>query len=232
MDQRHSFARKMISLGSRSKQSESVVSIRPTTSLGATLGSISATSVLGQNIQLSVCMALTHILLGSLGTPFVARGIKTWYTKIDKPSWTPPNRIFAPTWTLLYTLMGIAFSRILQQLHMPLTSSMKHPLTLIWMGHLLLNIVWAPIFFGLQRLRTGLYINYGLVLSLCGLVIPGYKHIDVVAAYMVAPYALWLLYATCLNRSICQRNPGSYNTARFYSDLFKLQQQAAKHADS
>ena len=188
------------------------------------------------NIRQSIYMGLLHLLLGSLGTPTVAKAISIWYSKIDKPKWTPPNRIFAPTWTILYTVMGMAFSRILQQLYIISISSeqslWKHPLLFVWVGHMLLNIVWAPIFFGLQQLRAGLYINCGLLFSLCGIIIPWYTQIDIIAAYMVIPYAIWLSYATCLNRSICLRNPGPYNTARFYSDLYKLQQQAAKYASS
>jgi translocator protein len=199
------------------------------------MSGLNATPTIGginNNIQLSICMGLLHLILGSLGTPIVAKAISIWYNKIDKPKWTPPNRIFAPTWTILYTLMGIAFSRILQQLGASSAKSLwKHPLVLVWTGHILLNIIWAPIFFGLQQLRVGLYINCGLLLSLCGIIIPWYSKTDIVAMYMVIPYAIWLLYATCLNRSISLRNPGPYNTARFYSDLYKLQQQAAKYAN-
>lgn len=195
---------------------------------------ISSSSIISLgNTQLSIGMGLLHLLLGSLGTPIVANAISVWYKKIDKPKWTPPNRIFAPTWTILYTLMGIAFSRILQQLRVSTDQSVfKHRLLFVWTGHMLLNITWAPIFFGLQRLRAGLYINYALLFTLCGIIIPWYSRIDIIAMYMVVPYAIWLLYATCLNRSICMRNSEPYNTARFYSDLYKLQQQALKYANS
>ena len=187
---------------------------------------------ISSNMQLSIFMGLLHLLLGSLGTPIVAKAISIWYNKIDKPKWTPPNRLFAPTWTMLYTLMGIAFSRILQQLSITCVESLwKHPLIYVWTGHVLLNIIWAPIFFGLQRLRVGLLINCGLLFSLCGIIIPWYSKIDIIAMYMVIPYAIWLTYATCLNRSICLRNPGPYNTARFNSDLYKLQKQAEKYAN-
>jgi translocator protein len=206
----------------------------PTTTSHAMLPPhIAASVVLGSNIRLSLCMALIHIVLGSIGTPFVAKAIPTWYMKIDKPSWTPPNRIFGPTWTLLYTLMGISFSRVVQQLTLsPLLCYWKHPLTWIWMGHVLLNVIWAPVFFGLQQLRAGLYMNYGLLFSLCCLIIPWYMQIDMLAAYLLLPYTVWLLYATCLNQAICARNPGPYNTARFYANLAKLQRQAAIYADS
>lgn len=94
-----------------------------------------------------------------------------------------------------------------------------------------LNVSWAPVFFGYQRLRAGFYINCGLLFSLSA-IIPWYWHIDPLAAYLLLPYTLWLLYATFLNHAIDRRNPGPYNAARFYTQLDQLQKQAKRYADS
>lgn len=103
-----------------------------------------------------------------------------------------------------------------------------------WLGHMLLNVAWAPVFFGLKRLRIALAINYGMVLSLCGILIP--RAVDRTTALLLVPYALWLLYATALNQAICQRNPvyfargSAYNNAMFQADLIALQKAAAQYA--
>jgi translocator protein len=230
----------IVPIGIRSKNVDSFYVLKRYTGnvclrLHSGIGQIPSTaSILGPNISLSIYMALIHILLGVVSVPIVSKAISTWYDKIDKPRWTPPKRVFGPAWTMLYSLMGIAYSRILQQLKVDFysPSSWTHPLSCLWIAHLLLNLAWAPIFFGLQRLRVGLYINYGLIGTLCCLIVPWYAQIDILASYLVLPYATWLLFATCLNRSICLRNPGKYNTARFYTDLLKLQQNAAKYANS
>ena len=170
--------------------------------------------------------AMLHVLLGSTGTPIVARAISVWYSKIDKPAWTPPNRIFAPVWTLLYSLMGVSCARMLRH------TTTSSPFPWIWAAHMALNLSWAPVFFGYQCLRTGLYINGALLLSLCGVILPGYWRIDRFTAYLLFPYTLWLLYATTLNWAIARRNPGPYNNARFYAQLDQLQQKAKRYADS
>lgn len=37
-----------------------------------------------------------------------------WYASLRKPSFTPPDWLFGPAWTLLYLLMGLALFRVLR----------------------------------------------------------------------------------------------------------------------
>jgi hypothetical protein len=76
-----------------------------------------------------------------------------------------------------------------------------------------------------------MYINYFLLGSLA-VVIPTFYQIDSLAGMLILPYMAWLLFATALNGSICKQNPteNGYNNAMLQSDLYELQQQAAKYA--
>jgi len=200
-----------------------------------------------QAVALPACIptwayySLGHILGGNLGTPIVIPATKTWYKRIARPSWTPPNFVFGPTWTLLYGLMGVSVSRIVK------ASSNNNIAMKLWGLHYTLNLFWAPTFFGFQNLRLGLIINF-LLLSTLGATLPLFHAIDPLSAYLQIPYLLWLIYATKLNQTICKLNPvvggvneamvqadlcasgDGYNDAMLQYDIQKLQATAAKYA--
>ena len=47
-------------------------------------------------------------LVGFIGTQAAVRGLSFWYVTLLKPAWAPPPWVFAPVWTVLYFLMGVA----------------------------------------------------------------------------------------------------------------------------
>ena len=183
-----------------------------------------------------------HIFGGCIGTPLVARATKSWYKRISLPPWTPPNFIFGPVWTTLYGLMGFSVSRIAKS-----GVPMANIATKLWSIHYALNLLWAPIFFGMKRLRLGFIVNLILIATLV-VTLPIFHRIDPLSAYLQVPYLSWLIFATMLNHSICQLNPTvggineamvqadlcisgpGYNDAMLQSDIKKLQTAAAKYA--
>lgn len=175
-----------------------------------------------------ITWALLHVLGGASGTPIVVKATKTggWYKKIDLPKWTPPDRLFAPVWTTLYACMGVAASRVASTQ----TSRFSLPMVL-WGFHMFLNLIWANVFFGMKRLRMGMWINSALVVTLAVIIPMFYQH-NPVSAYLLLPYAAWLSFATVLNNAVCKRNPtiGGYNAAKLQSDLIQLQQDARTYA--
>ena len=46
--------------------------------------------------------------VGAISGWLTAPEIAGWYATLTKPSFNPPNWVFAPVWTALFALMGIA----------------------------------------------------------------------------------------------------------------------------
>jgi benzodiazapine receptor len=215
-----------------------------TTRSSTRLNAAAAATVVLPSVSLSFLSAipsalwwiLGHNILANAGVPFVLNGSKDggWYSKIDLPSWIPNKKLFGPVWTFLYTLMGLAVSRICSSTTALTTTSIitKNNILLFWAFHFSLNIAWAPIFFGLQRFRLGLIVNYVLVATL-GMIVPLFYTIDKISALLLLPYAIWLSFATYLNVAICKLNPtdkDGYNDAKFQAQLQRLQKNAATYA--
>ena len=135
------------------------------------------------------------ILGGAAGTPFVVKATNSWYsdpTVLKLPSWTPPNKVFMPVWTVLYGLIGLAGFRAASNKVLPGLA----------VAHYVANLAWAPLFFGLKKLKLAALLQFGLLGTLAA-VWSSFKK----DARLLIPYAAWLAYATVLNLAICRLNP-------------------------
>jgi len=135
---------------------------------------------------------------GFIGAIFTSSAILTWYDSLKKPFFSPPNWIFGPVWTILYTLMGISAYLVWRQgIH---NSQVKTAL-IIFGVQLFLNAIWSPIFFGLRALFFALVVIIILWIAIL-LTILSFLKISKIAAVLLIPYILWVSLATILNYSL------------------------------
>lgn len=116
-----------------------------------------------------------------------------WYEALAKPTFTPPNWLFGPAWTIIYVLIAVAGWRV------AVREGPRSSTFLLWLGQMLLNWAWTPVFFGLHQIGLGLFI---IVLLLAAVLVFMFKVRDRVARWCFVPYAIWLCYATALNAAI------------------------------
>lgn len=147
---------------------------------------------------------------GFIGTFFTIEAIPTWYATLNRPSFSPPNWVFGPVWTILYTLIGISLYRIW-------IKNKKGSLKLFFL-HLFLNAVWSPIFFGLQNLGLAFVIIFLMDITLI-IIINNFYKLDKLASYLLIPYLLWIGFASLLNLSFWKLNGGSGINRVFAQDL-------------
>jgi len=124
-----------------------------------------------------------------------------WYERLTKPSWRPPNRLFAPVWTILYFAISVSGWLIWRKVGFACAAL---PLA-IYALQLILNAAWTPIFFGLHRPDLG-FLDIVLVwLSIIATIALFYP-IQVGAALLLIPYLVWVTFAAALNLAIWRLN--------------------------
>ncbi len=142
---------------------------------------------------------------GVTGLATNARGMQ-WYRRIAKPSWTPPDVVFGPVWTVLYLLMGLAGVLVVRE------RPRDRPATTVAMtafaGQLGLNLLWSVLFFGLRRARLALVELLALWMAIL-LTSIAFARVRLAAGIMLVPYLAWTTFAGLLNAAIARRNPGS-----------------------
>jgi benzodiazapine receptor len=152
-------------------------------------------------------VATVLALLGFVGVSFCAAVGAVfyrpgeWYEHLNQPSWRPPNRFFAPVWTILYLLIGVSGWLVWQQGGFWVAAL---PLGVFGLN-LVLNALWSPLFFGLHRIDLGLA-DIALVWLTIVAAIILFWPIQYVAALLLVPYLMWVSFATALNFDIWRRN--------------------------
>ncbi|MCE9643540.1 MAG: tryptophan-rich sensory protein [Candidatus Andersenbacteria bacterium] len=150
-------------------------------------------------------------IAGALGSIFTAPEITNWYATLTKPMLNPPSWVFGPVWTLLYALMGIAVFLIWEQYRKTKQKKKRKVIEFalwIFVAQLLLNTMWSIIFFGLHNPALA-FLNLLAMWIFIALTIYVFKPINKTAAYLLAPYILWVTFAGYLNFSVWQLNKQS-----------------------
>jgi benzodiazapine receptor len=145
--------------------------------------------------------ALAAGALDSLFSPGVSASANHWYAGLAKPDWTPPNSWLGPVWMALYVLMGAAAWLIWRERY---HRGRKAALA-AWAIQLLLNAAWAPLFFGARNIGLGLFVIVALWLSIVW-TLREFAAVKAAAAWMLAPYLIWVGFASALNFAIWKLN--------------------------
>ena len=140
--------------------------------------------------------------IGGLATS-AGQGSGGWYAEADKPSFTPPGWLFGPVWTVLYAAMAVAAWRLSRRREEG--DRRASALLRLWWVQLGLNFLWTPLFFAGQLLWLALVDIVLLDVAVAVLVVRTWR-VDRVAAGLLAPYLVWIGFATVLNASVAALN--------------------------
>lgn len=154
------------------------------------------------NIPKFTVSIIIPLLVGLLGSLVTTSSIETWYTALNKPSFNPPNWIFAPAWTILFILMGTSLYLVWEEY--PKNKKVKGAFEIFGV-QLGLNLLWSILFFGL---KNPLYASIEILLlwSTILLTIIRFWRISKPSAYLLLPYMALVSFAAVLNYAIVLMN--------------------------
>lgn len=135
---------------------------------------------------------------GIIGSLFTAPAVPGWYAGLTKPAFNPPSWIFAPVWTTLYALMGLAAWLVYDK--GVRRADVKRAL-FVFVAQLILNVLWSIMFFGAHQILGAFVIIVALWILILGTILRFHK-ISKAAAFLLVPYLLWVGFATVLNASL------------------------------
>jgi translocator protein len=139
---------------------------------------------------------------GFIGSLFNMNSIDTWYKEINRPSFTPPDYVFGPVWTLLYIMMAV--SLYLVYINVSDRKQAMQAYTVFGV-QLFLNVLWSLLFFGLRSPASAL-VEIIILWAAIALNIYYFQKISKAAALLLVPYILWVTFAAVLNLSFVLLN--------------------------
>ncbi|MBN1459566.1 MAG: tryptophan-rich sensory protein [Armatimonadetes bacterium] len=140
-------------------------------------------------------------LAAYVGSVFTSLSVNDWYLTLEKPSWTPPGKVFGPVWSTIYLLMGVAAWLVWRRRG---HAGAGLPLSLFLL-QLALNAAWSALFFGL-RLPGLAFAEIVVLWVLILATAVSFWRVVPVAGVLFVPYLLWVLFAAALNFSIWRLN--------------------------
>jgi tryptophan-rich sensory protein len=148
-------------------------------------------------IAIAAAAATGVALLGGLMTD-----IGPWYTSLRQPAWKPPDWAFGPIWTVIFALAATAGVKGWR--YAP-SKAERELLLVLFSANGFLNVLWSLLYFRLHRPDWALFevpLLWGSVLALI-VVLARYAQ---GAAWLLAPYLVWVATAAFLNWQTVQLN--------------------------
>jgi tryptophan-rich sensory protein len=152
-----------------------------------------------QKILRIAVVLMTCLVVGFLSGMMTKESITIWYPTLLKPVFNPPNWVFAPVWTVLYIMMGIAGGLVWNKIETN-EASVKSAFK-FFIIQLALNALWSFIFFYLHNPFLAL-VEIILLWLMIYETYNQFKKIDSKAGMLLLPYLAWVSFATLLNASI------------------------------
>jgi benzodiazapine receptor len=132
-------------------------------------------------------------------------GIETWYPRLRKPRYVPPNAVFPIAWTALYGSIAVSSASAIDRLRAEGDDARTRSYVAALGTNLVLNAGWSALFFKAHRLGASAVIAGALAASSTDLA-RRTAQVNPKAGLALTPYPLWCSFATLMSADIWRLN--------------------------
>ncbi|WP_232686952.1 TspO/MBR family protein [Halobacterium zhouii] len=133
-------------------------------------------------------------VVGAAPAFVTATGSDSWYRSLADPALAPPNWVFAPVWTTLFVLMGVAAYIVYQGgVGRERTTALA-----LFVVQFAFNVAWTLVFFGSESIAGGLAVIAVLWILIAARLVAFWR-VRRTAGLLLVPYLAWVSFATYLN---------------------------------
>lgn len=144
--------------------------------------------------------ALAAVVVAGLGGTITDVG--PWYQSLKKPSWQPPDWLFAPAWTLIFACAAVSAATGWRDAR---NAGAREWLVGLFALNGFLNVLWSFLFFRAQRPDWAVIEVAALWLSILVLIIY-LARFSRNASLLLVPYLAWVSFAAYLNWTVVKLN--------------------------
>ena len=151
-------------------------------------------------LGLVLWLAVTFAAAGVGGAASANAG--AFYGQLQRPGSAPPPWLFAPVWTVLYLMQGVAAWQVWRTAGFRGASV---PLAL-FLVQLVANALWSWLFFAWRQGAWALaeiLVLWVLIVA----TIAGFWRVQPLAGVLLVPYLLWVTFAAALTHALWRLNP-------------------------
>ena len=126
-----------------------------------------------------------------------------FYGQLARPAWAPPGWLFGPVWSVLYTLMGVAAWLVWREGGWRGAAGALS----VFLAQLAANALWTWLFFAWRQGGQA----FAEILLLWALIVATmvvFWRVSRLASLLLAPYLLWVSFASALAFALWRMNPG------------------------
>jgi translocator protein len=157
----------------------------------------------GDNVNKVILAATTLAVAAAAGVGSVASraSASSWYSRLSKPSYVPPNAVFPVAWTSLYTDIATTSAAAIDRLRVTGRHEEARNYVVALGVNLILNAGWSWLFFKYHRLGASMVGAAVLAASSTDLT-RRTARADPRAGAALLPYPLWAFFATAMSSHI------------------------------